>query len=92
MNEEKASEIAISGLNYIAGDENELSRFVTLTGVELDSIREIAGTNDFMCAVLDYFLGNEPTLLAFSAHSSVEAQDILKAKIALSGPHDAGGW
>lgn len=92
MNPDAASDIAIAGLQYIAGNSEELSRFVALTGVAPDDIRAIAGTPDFMVAVLDYFLGNEPTLLAFVAQAGLDAGDIRKARMAIVPEGQDPGW
>ena len=84
MTEDRASDIALSGLQYIAGDQQELSRFVALTGVAPDEIRQIAGTSEFMTAVLDFFLGNEPTLLSFAASADIRPEDVREARFVLS--------
>ncbi|MEM7216691.1 MAG: DUF3572 domain-containing protein [Pseudomonadota bacterium] len=83
MTPENASDIAISGLQFIAGDTEQLSRFVSLTGMAPDEIREMAGTSGFMIAILDYLLGDEPTLLAFASGAGIAPEDIQKAKFAL---------
>ncbi len=89
MTPERASDIAISGLQYIAGDTEELSRFVSLTGIAPNEFRAMATTPGFMTAILDYFLGNEPTLLAFAARADIDPASIKTARFALSPPMDA---
>jgi len=86
MTPDRASDIAISGLQHIAGDSEELSRFVALTGVSPHEMRGIAGTSEFLTAVLDYFLGNEATLLAFAASTDINPADISAARFTLSPP------
>ena len=83
MTPQSASDIAISGLQYIAGDSEQLARFVALSGMSPADMREIAQTREFMTAVLDYFLGDEPTLLAFAASTNLDPAEIAKAKHAL---------
>ncbi|MEM9279934.1 MAG: DUF3572 domain-containing protein [Pseudomonadota bacterium] len=83
MTPETASDMAISGLQFIAGDNEQLSRFVALSGVSPDEMRNMAQTPEFMIAILDYFLGDEPTLLAFAASAAIDPADIPKAKFAL---------
>ena len=87
MTPEAASDIAISGLQFIAGDGEQLSRFVSLCGVSPDEMRTIAHSREFMVAILDYFMGDEPTLLAFAASTNIEPSDIPKAKFCLD-PQD----
>lgn len=92
MNTENASDIAIAGLRYMASNPDELTRFLALTGVSPDEIRSIAHTPDFMSAILDYFLGNEPTLLAFAASHDLDAGDVAKARQAFSGEQTSDGF
>ena len=73
-------------VSIIRSDVEELSRFVALTGIAPDEFRALAGTPDFMAAVLDFFLGNEATLLAFSAQADIAPQAIKSARYALSPP------
>lgn len=90
MTPENASDIAIRGLQFIADDMQELTRFVSLTGISPDEFRTLAATTEFMTAILDYFLGNEPTLLAFTAQAGLDPASIKAARIALSPPTDSG--
>ena len=86
MTPETAKNIAISALNTLAGDQEQLSRFIALTGVNIDEIREIASSDAFLTAVLDYFLGDEASLLAFAAHENLDPADIQKARFTISPP------
>lgn len=83
MTPQTAADIAISGLQFIAGDSEQLSRFIGLSGVSPDDMRSISETPEFMAAVLDYFLGDEPTLLAFCASANIDPNNIQKAKFTL---------
>jgi len=88
MTPETASTIAISGLQFIAGDDEQLSRFVSLTGVSPDEMRQVATSPAFLEAVLDFFMGDEPTLLAFAASANLKPQDIPRAKHTLMPQSD----
>ena len=88
MTPETATNIAISGLEFIAGDEEQLSRFLALTGVEPGQVRELASSNAFLAAVLDFFMGDEATLLAFAASKAVDPSDVQKARYTLSPPEN----
>ena len=95
MTPDIATSIAISGLQFIAGDEEQISRFITLTGISPDEIRETASSEDFLIAVLEFFMGDEPTLLAFAASQKIDPTNIQKALHTFSPPDlnsDATGW
>jgi len=84
MDPEKAQLLAISSLQYIAGDEAVLSQFIALTGMTVDDLREMPKDEAFYSAILDFLLGHEPTLLAFAAHAQIDPINVQKAKYALS--------
>ncbi|MBL4892737.1 MAG: DUF3572 domain-containing protein [Rhizobiaceae bacterium] len=86
MNETNAKAVAIQILEYLAGDQEQLSRFMALTGIEASEMRQMAGSTPFMVALLDYLLGNEPTLLSFTAERNIAPDDILKARHCLERP------
>ena len=92
MNPEKAASIAVSGLQHLAGDPEQLSRFVALTGVEVENLREFASSPEFLAAVLDYFLGHEPTLLSFAASAGIDPSEVRKARFELSQPQESETW
>ncbi|MEM8649120.1 MAG: DUF3572 domain-containing protein [Pseudomonadota bacterium] len=90
MTPESASSIAISGLQFIAGDHEQLSRFVALTGMSPDSMRAEANSPEFMAAILNYFMGDEATLLAFTASYDLNPEDVGKAFMVFSPQEDMG--
>lgn len=83
--QEAARELAIVALGFIAGDCDELSRFLALTGIDPSSIRIAAEEPGFLAGVLAYISGNERTLLAFAAHAGVAPEQIEKARLVLTG-------
>ncbi|MEM7067742.1 MAG: DUF3572 domain-containing protein [Pseudomonadota bacterium] len=92
MTPETATDVAISGLQFIAGDSEQLSRFVALSGVDPENLRSLAQSPDFMVAILDYFLGDEPTLLAFTASAGIDPREVQQAKIALAPESADQNW
>ena len=88
MTPEAAEMLAIRALGYLAGDQEQLSRFLALTGIAPEDLREAAASTSFLSGVLDFFMGDEATLLAFSASAGTDPGDVAKAREVLS--HDAG--
>ncbi len=86
MTPDTATSIAIAGLQFIAGDEEQISRFISLTGISPDEMRRSAGSESFLMAVLEFFMGDEPTLLAFAAGQNIDPADIQKALHVFSPP------
>jgi hypothetical protein len=79
-----AESIALSALTFLAEDSVRLGRFLALTGMGPDDLRESAGSAGTLCAVLDYLLGDESLLLVFTASKGVPPQDLAPARALLA--------
>ncbi|WP_274424185.1 DUF3572 domain-containing protein [Chelativorans sp. YIM 93263] len=88
MQQEKAQEIAVQGLAFIASDPDLLPRFLALTGIEAQQIREAAQQSGFLAGVLQFILAHEPTLMAFSEAKNITPQDVSAAHQALPFGND----
>tara|TARA_R110002167_G_scaffold176884_3_gene376574 strand:+ start:145 stop:423 length:279 start_codon:yes stop_codon:yes gene_type:complete len=63
MKADNAVITALHILAHLAGDDDALERFVALTGMDLDDLRQRADEPAVLLAVLEYYLGHEPSLL-----------------------------
>ncbi|WP_114393824.1 DUF3572 domain-containing protein [Oleisolibacter albus] len=75
-----AEGVALRAVAFLAGDEELLARFVTLTGCGPDQLR--AGLSDpaFLGGVLDFLLGDEPTAAAFAAAEDLSPEDLARIR------------
>ena len=87
---DKASEwaqtLAIEALGFLAADMERLEPFLSLTGIDIGNLREVAAQPSFLEAVLDHLAGDESLLLAFAANGGRDPADIERARQALAGP------
>jgi hypothetical protein len=83
---ESAESLAIEALAFLAGDAERLGRFLALTGIQPDTIRQAARDPAFLAAVLDHLAGDESLLLDFARESGREPGEILRAATTLRGP------
>jgi hypothetical protein len=67
-----AEALALRALAFLAGDEDQFSRFVALTGVGEQEMRARAGDPDFLAGVLDHVLGDEALLMRFIASEGID--------------------
>lgn len=81
-----AESLAIQALGHLAQDKEVLERFLSITGLAPDRIREAAASPGFLAGVLDYLMQNEALLLTFSENHNIEAETIMAAHRQLSGP------
>jgi len=87
MNQDHASTIALGAIVFIVGDETLRSRFMALSGSDVDDIRARINETDFQAAALDFLLGHEPDLMAFCENNNLAPDLPLKAKQILAGPN-----
>ena len=80
--------MAISALGWIAGDEERLNRFLSLSGLEPGQIREIAGEPGFLGAVLDHLLADDAALQLFAADQGIDPLAVGAARRRLPGAND----
>jgi hypothetical protein len=92
LTREAGEHIAIDALAYLAGAPEALDRFLALTGLSPDMLRSAAGDPAFLEGVLDYFLGDEPLLVAYAAHAAMPPERIVAARRALGEGSMGGGW
>lgn len=91
MTREEAETLAIQGLQHIAGDTELLQRFLALTGIAPQDLRDAAGSRSFLSGVLDFYMGDEAILTAFAASCSIPPESIAQARAVLSRERDPGG-
>ncbi|MBC8719050.1 MULTISPECIES: DUF3572 domain-containing protein [Brucella/Ochrobactrum group] len=85
MNEAEAETLAVEALVWLAHDNDLMSRFLALTGIEASSIRSAAQEPGFLAGVLQFYLGHEPTLLRFCQETGRDPATIEKAAVLLPG-------
>ena len=85
LDADQASLIALKALAYIAAEEERLSRFLLLTGVEADYVPSAMESPEFQAAVLEYLMADEPTMLAFCSAEQIEPEQPAAALRVLAG-------
>jgi hypothetical protein len=76
---ERAEEIAVAALGFIAADPALLTRFLSITGIEPQAIRDAAGEPGFLAGVLQFVIAHEPTLIAFAESADIEPASVAQA-------------
>ncbi|HMQ57801.1 MAG TPA: DUF3572 domain-containing protein [Rhizobiaceae bacterium] len=85
---DKAAELAVAALSWIAGDPAMLARFLGVTGISAGAIREAAREPGFLAGVLDFIAAHEPTLHAFCDATEADPALIMQARRALGDSND----
>jgi len=92
LNSEDAGIMALSVLTFLLDDTQRIEGFLRMTGTTPDDLRTLAATNDGQIAFLDYLLGNEPLLLAFTAEQECDDHDPARARQTLAGRPMTAEW
>ena len=88
--DEGAELIAIQALGHIASDDELLTRFMSVTGVEPGDFRRLAEERAFLTAVLDFLGNHEPDLIAFADALGQAPERVIEARHRLAGRDRAG--
>jgi hypothetical protein len=68
----EAEILALKVLGFLADDPARLSRFLALSGVDLNDLREAAQRPDFLAGLLNHLLEDESLLLTFTAEHELD--------------------
>lgn len=82
--EDSAEALALDALIWLLQDQARAERFMTLTGLTADDLREGLGTRGVQAAVLEFLAGHEPDLLAAADALEVRPEAIAAARRELS--------
>jgi hypothetical protein len=82
---ENATELAISGLAFLAADPERLERFLSLTGLDPGSIRSAAQEPGFLGGVIRHIMEDDRIAAAFAAEEGLSAEELTAAAAALGG-------
>ena len=85
---ERAETIAAEILGFLAADDERMSRFFGLTGMDLDALRAATRAPGFAESMLDYLTADEPLLVAFAAAHDYDPAKIEAVRMSLTPPSD----
>lgn len=80
-----AQAIGIKAITFLAGNEDDLLRFVGQSGLDPADLRARAGEPDVLAAVLEYLLSGDALLVAFCDAEGLKPADVHRAHHQLCG-------
>ena len=75
-----AEAVAAQALGFLATDPERIARFLSLTGLRPDTLRQAAREPGFLPSVLDFVLNDQALALAFAEQSGLEPETVAKAR------------
>ena len=91
LTREAAEALAAEALAWIATQEELLHAFLAASGSDPGELRARIAEPEFLGAVLDHLLADEPALLAFCENRAIAPELPLRARAALPGG-DLPNW
>ncbi|MFY0690665.1 MAG: DUF3572 domain-containing protein [Paracoccaceae bacterium] len=88
---EKAQELALDALGWLAASEDLMPVFMNSTGASLDDIRTQAGDPAFLGSVLDFLMMDDNWVIAFCDSRGIAYTRPMEARQALPGG-DLPNW
>ena len=85
MRQEQAETLALQALSFLVEDEDRLDRFLALSGLDQNDLRDRIADQAVLGGVLDHILGHEPDLLDFAAAADIDPTFVLRARATLPG-------
>lgn len=85
-----AEAVAITVFAQLANEPEELQRFLALSGIEPETVRDAARQPGFLVGVLDYVLGGQRTLAGIEGSTGLSARTISEARQHLAGESVGG--
>lgn len=87
---EQAETLAIQALSYLAGSQEELRRMMMATGTDIRTLKQSAQTQEGLAGLLDYICHDESILLGFCETNRIQADEPMRALLALQKQPDTG--
>ena len=85
LRRERATELAIAGLAFLAADPERLERFLSLSGLDPGSIRLAAQEPGFLAGVIRHIMDDDRIAQAFATEEGLSAEELTAAAAALGG-------
>jgi len=81
----EAETLALKALAFLAQSEEDVGRFVTLSGITGSDLRARAGDPEILAAVLDFILTDDGRIAAFCGDAGIDPRELHAARRALPG-------
>ena len=76
--------IALEAFTALSNHGGRLARFMNISGLTPETIRDAAGEPTFLAGILDYVASDESLLLELAREMDVKPERIMEARSALS--------
>ncbi|MEO9462067.1 MAG: DUF3572 domain-containing protein [Marinomonas sp.] len=75
----EASVLSLAALGWLLEDDDRAQRFMSLTGLDPDTLRAAVGTKAIQAAVLEFLANHEPDLLRAAEALATAPEELIAA-------------
>jgi len=86
LNLDRAEAMAVDALRFLAADDERLSRFLALSGLDPAHLRAAAAHPGFLAGVMAYLASDEALLVQFATQLGAAPEEVGAACALLAGP------
>lgn len=79
-------ETAVAILGWLASEPDMLARFLALSGLQPNMLRQSVNDPGFLAGLTDFIMSHEPDLMAFCEATGTSPEDVTAAWHHYSGP------
>lgn len=83
--QEKAETQAMDVLRFLADRPEDFGRFLALSGMEADDLAVIAGSPEFLAALVDFLRSDEELAAAYGQEAGLSGEDLAAMRANLPG-------
>ena len=84
--EKDPQETVATILGWLANEPDMLSRFLALSGLQPNMLRQAVNDPGFLAGLTDFLMSHEPDLMTFCAATETKPEDVAAAWHHFSGP------
>lgn len=81
----EAETLALKALAFLAQSEEDLERFLALSGVTMADLRSRADDPEILAAILDFMLTDDARVTGFCESAGIDPRELHAARRALPG-------
>ena len=85
MTPDEAELLALKALTFLAHSDDDLRRFVTISGIAPADLRARAGDPETLAAVVDFLLADDMRITNFCEAAEIDPRELQAARRALPG-------
>ena len=82
---QKAETLALQAITFLAGDDERISRFMAVSGMDRDGLIQATADKTVLAGIMDYILSDDSLLIEFAEGAGISPEEAMLARSHLPG-------